>query len=319
MLLVHGGDDGVGAAHRLISHGDWLAGLDIRQAVVVDYLQYLHLVQAGDGLGRLVVVHQNHLLAPGPEQMETGQGAHHFFVFVQNRVAAVTAGEQGLLNVVQVVAEMEGDYALGMAQAHHRHRLVYEPGGLAGVQGGGDDAGVAGAVFQLRGYLRLADYQTGDLGLQRRLYHLRLVAADEYAVGGEHGPVGKALGHGYLDLAGDGVGGLGKFVYQIPLQHADKVEEGQLVHTVFVDSAQVIGGHVTGGENAVKGAVIVEDGDGGHLPVPHGLPGQLQRHGTVQLRGVVKIQVADLGAHVLYVFGGFKTKTLEHVESLVIH
>ena len=100
-----------GAAHRFVAHGDGLAGLDIRQAVVVDYLQYLHLVQAGDGLGRLVVVHQDDLLAPGPEQMETGQGAHHFFVFVQNRVAAVTAGEQGLLNVVQVVAEMEGDYA----------------------------------------------------------------------------------------------------------------------------------------------------------------------------------------------------------------
>ena len=130
----------------------------------------------------------------GPEQMEAGQGAHHFLVFVQNRVAAVAAGEQGLLYIVQVVAEVEGDYALGVAQAHDGHRLVYEPGGLAGVQGGGDDAGVAGAVFQLRGYLRLADYQTGDLGLQRRLYHLRLVAADEYAVGGEHAPSEKLLG-----------------------------------------------------------------------------------------------------------------------------
>lgn len=50
MFLIHTGDDGGGAAHGLVAHPDGLAGLDIRQAVVVDDLQNLRLIQAGNGL-----------------------------------------------------------------------------------------------------------------------------------------------------------------------------------------------------------------------------------------------------------------------------
>ena len=91
MLLIHSGDDGIGAAHRLIADPDGLGGLDIRQTVVVDDLQNLRLIQTRDGLGSLVVIHQNHLLAPGAQQMEAGQGAHHLLVFVQNGIAAEAA------------------------------------------------------------------------------------------------------------------------------------------------------------------------------------------------------------------------------------
>ena len=58
---------------------------------MVDDLQDLRLVQARDGLGKLIMVHQNHLLAPGTEQMIAGQGAHHPLLFIQHRVAAVAA------------------------------------------------------------------------------------------------------------------------------------------------------------------------------------------------------------------------------------
>ena len=54
MLLIHGGYDGVGAADGLVSHADGLPGLDIGEAVVVDDLHYLGLLQSGDGLRLLV-------------------------------------------------------------------------------------------------------------------------------------------------------------------------------------------------------------------------------------------------------------------------
>ena len=50
MLLIHSGDDGIGAAHRLIADPDGLGGLDIRQTVVVDDLQNLRLIQTLYGL-----------------------------------------------------------------------------------------------------------------------------------------------------------------------------------------------------------------------------------------------------------------------------
>ena len=102
------GDDGGGAAHGLVAHPDGLAGLDIRQAVVVDDLQNLRLIQAGNGLGPLVVVHQHHALAPGTQQVIPGQGAHDFFVLVQHRVAAVAAFQHHLADVVDIVRQVDG-------------------------------------------------------------------------------------------------------------------------------------------------------------------------------------------------------------------
>ena len=318
MLLIHGGDDGVGAAHRLVAHGDGLLGLDIRQAVMVNDLQDLHLFQAGDGLGGFVVIHQNHPLSPGPQQVEAGQGAHNLLVFVQHRVAAVAAVQQGLFHVVYVIAEMEADNVLGLAQAHHRHRLIDQASGLPGVQRCGDDAGVPGNLRQLRRNIRLANDQAAHLGLQCGLDHLRLVPADQDALRAQHRPVGIAFGNGDLHLAGHGVGGLGKLIDQIALQHADQIEQRDIADLAFVHGAQVVGGHVAGGQHAVQGAVVVEDGDGGDLPVPHGLPGQLQRHGAVQLRRVVKIQVTDLVAHILNVWRRLKPKAIEHVQRFII-
>ena len=51
-------------------------GLHVRQAVVVDDLHDLRLLEAGDGLRRLVVVHEHDALAVGPEQVVARQRAH---------------------------------------------------------------------------------------------------------------------------------------------------------------------------------------------------------------------------------------------------
>ena len=182
MLLIHGGDNGVGAAYRLIAHGNGLLGLDIRQAVMVDNLQNLHLLQTGDRLGGLIVIHQHHPLPPGTQQMEAGQGAYHLFILIQHRVAAVTAAEKSLLHIVYVIVEVEANDVLGLAQAHHRHRLINQAGGLPGVQGSGNDAGMPGNFRQLRSNVCLADNQTAHLGLQGGADHLRLVAADQKTI-----------------------------------------------------------------------------------------------------------------------------------------
>ena len=250
--------------------------------------------------------------------MEAGQRAHNRLVFVQHRVAAVAAAEQRLFHIVYVIAEMEANNVLGLAQAHHRHSLIDQTGGLPGIQGRGDDAGVPGNLRQLRRDIRLADDQAGHMGLQGGLDHLRLIPTDQQTVRTQRRLIGIAPGNGNLHLAGDRVGGLGKLVDQMALQHADQIEQRDVADHAFIHGAQVIGGHVAGGQHTVQGAVVVEDGDGGDLPIPHGLPGQLQGHGAVQLRRMVEVQVTDLVAHIFNVRRRLKAKAIEHVQRFII-
>ena len=72
-------------------------------------LQDLRLLDARDGLGQLVVVHQYHLLAPGRQQVIAGQGAHHLLLRVQHGVAAVAALQHHLADIVDIIVHMEGD------------------------------------------------------------------------------------------------------------------------------------------------------------------------------------------------------------------
>ena len=127
MLLIHGGDDGVGTADRLVSDDDGLFGLNIGKAVVVDDLGYLHLFQSAHGLGCLVVVNQHDALSLRAKQMEARERTDDLVVLVYYGVASVTAGEQNLLDVVNVVREVEGDQLLGRAHAHNGQRLIDKP------------------------------------------------------------------------------------------------------------------------------------------------------------------------------------------------
>lgn len=69
-LLIHAGDDGGRGAHHVVAEVDGLRCLNVGQAVVVDDLHDLGLVEPPHRLGSLVVIHQHHPLAPGTQQME---------------------------------------------------------------------------------------------------------------------------------------------------------------------------------------------------------------------------------------------------------
>ena len=283
---------------------------------MVDDLHDLHLIQTVDGLGGLVVVHQHHSLAPGTQQVEAGQGAHHMVLFVQNGVAAVTAFQKHFTHIIQIITEMEGDDVFLFAYSGDGDRLIDDSGHPAGVQRGGDDAGgrlpLGPAAFDLC----LADDEAVDSLIQRHLDDLRLVAADQDAVPVNGAEILKRLGQGNHYLAGDGVHIVAEFIDQLALQHTEQVEKRQLVDAAVVYGLHVEGGDVTGGEHPVQTAVLVDNGHGGNLPLPHGAPGQIHGDGAVQLRRPV--QVADLGPHVLDQRRRFKAEAIQHILGLVV-
>ena len=272
VLLIHGGDDGVGAAHRLIAHINGLAGLDICQTVVVDDLQYLRLIQARHGLGDLVMIHQHHLLAAGAQQVVAGQGAHDVFVFVQHGVAAVAALEHHLADVVYVVVQMEAHDLAPLAGTGDGDGLIDQAAHAACGEGRGDDAGVALVIFQIRVDLRAADDEAAHLLIQRTLDHVRLAGAEDDVVAAGKAQVLGGLGHGHHHVAADAGGDVAALVDDAPLQHADQIEHRQLLHMGVHQRLHAEGGDVAGGEHAVERAVVVHHGNGGNALLVHHMP-----------------------------------------------
>ena len=317
-LLVHPRHDGGGAAHRLVADVDGVLGLDVRQAVVVDDGQDVRLLQAGDGLGGLVVVHQHHLLAAGADQVVAGEGPHHPAVGVQDGVAAVAALEDHLPHVVDVVLQPEELQIIPLGDAADGDGLEDPPDRAVAVIGGGDDAGAFGHLPDVVGELRLAEDHAADPKRHRLPEELRLVAADEHRLLLPVGGQVRALRQGQDHLAGDGVDHLAGLREELALQGAEDVEDGHLPQGGVGDGVHVVAGDVPGGEHALEVALVVGDGDGGDvLVLLHGGPGPVDGDGLVEDGGLVVVQVQHLGADVFEVEGRLKAEAGEDGPGLV--
>ena len=298
MLLIHVGDDGRRAADGLVAHADGLHGLNIGQTVVVDDLEDLGLLEPGHGLRQLIVVNEHDALAPRTQEVIARERADDLFVLVEHGVAAVAALEHDLTHVVDVIIEVEADQILRVARAGDRDRLIHQPRHAAGIERGGDDAGLAG-VFKPRGVdVGLAEDDALHADVERAADHIRLVAAENDAVGVGEEQVVAALRQGDRHHAGHAVDLLGAVVEDAPLDDAQEVEQRQRVHVPVADRAHAVGRDVAGGEHAVERAVLVDDGHGRDVLVAHDVPGAVHCDGGVERRRGVVVQVAHLRAHV---------------------
>ena len=230
---------------------------------MVDNGENFRFLQTGDGLGSLVVVNQNHLLAPGAEQMIPGQNANDLLVAVQNGIAGMTVFQHHIPHGIHPVIQMEADHVLGIADPLHRDGLENQPRRPEGVVGGGDDAGFRGHGAQFLGNFRLTQHQTADVQLQRPADHVRLVAAQHDALPGMEQQVLPALGQGDGDLPGDGVGVFPRVVENFALQDGDGVEQRHFLQHAGIGAGHVVVRNVRPGQNAVQRAVLVDHGNGG--------------------------------------------------------
>ena len=272
MLLIHGGDDGIGAAHRLVAHMDGLAGLDVRQTVVVDDLQDLCLIQPGYGLGNLVVIHQHHLLATGAQQMVAGQGAHYFFVLVQHRIAAVAALEHHLSHIVDVIVQVEAHDLPPLAGAGDGNGLIDQAAHPSGRERRGNDAGPARVALQFRVDIRPAYDKTAHILIQRPLDHVRLAGTQDDVIAAGEAQILGGLGHGYHHIATDAGGNASSLVDNAALQNADQIENRQLLHPAVHQRFHTEGGNVPGGEHSIQGAVVINNRHGGNALLVHHRP-----------------------------------------------
>ena len=108
-LEKHARNDGAGTADRLVAHVDGRVRLHLREAVVVDDFEYLRLLQTGDRLMQLVVIHQNHALSLGAQQVKARERADHAIVFIENGITAKAGFQRRFPHVVQIIRQMKRD------------------------------------------------------------------------------------------------------------------------------------------------------------------------------------------------------------------
>ena len=266
-ILEHGGNDGIGGAHRLIADIDGGTGLDVCQTVVIDDLQDLRLLQTGHGLGSLVVVHQHHPLPTGPQQMIPGQNAYYLFLLVQNGVAMLPVLQNLLLHIIQPILQMEAGQILGAADPADGGGLENQSGCPIGIEGGGDDAGGGGIIHQLLADLRLAQHHAVHVHIQSPADHIGLVAAEDDGFFPAEQQVLPALGQSNGDLTLQGVHVLTGLVEDLSLQHGKHVEQGHLIQHTQGDQGHIVAGHILPGQHTVKGAVLVHHRQSGNFLV----------------------------------------------------
>ena len=284
---------------------------------MVDDLEDLGLLEPGHGLRHLVVVHEHDALAPRPQQVIARERADDLFVLVEHGVAAVAALKHDLAHVVDVIVEVEADHVLRLARAGDRDRLIHQPRHAAGIERGGDDAGLARVLQPRRVHVGLAEDDALHADIERAADHIRLVAAEDDAVGVGEEQVVAALGQGDRHHAGHAVDLLGAIVEDAPLDHAQEVEQRQRVHVPVADRAHAVGRDVAGGEHAVERAVLVDDGHGRDVLVAHDVPGAVHRDGGVERRRCVVVQVAHLRADVADRYRLLKAEAIEQTLRLI--
>ena len=286
--------------------------------MVVDDLQDLRLLQAGHGLGCLVVVHQHHLFPLGAQQVIPGQHAHCPILVIQDRVAGVAIFQYRFLNIVHPVFQMEAHHALGVADAAHGSGLEQQTGGAVSVEGGGDDAGLGGQIPQFFRQLCLTQHQAIHIHFHGPAHHFRLIAADDHRGGLAEQQIFVGLGQGNHHFAGDGVDIVAGVVEHFAFQHAQQVEQGHILQYAGVDAGHIVAGDVGTGQNAVQRAILPGHRQGCHIGIfLEFVPGAADGNAEFQNRRGIIIQVADLGEYIVHALGRLETEAVQNHLGLV--
>ena len=285
---------------------------------MIDDLQNFRLIEAGHGLGRLVVIDEHDTLSFWADQMVAGERADDAVVFIQNGIAAVAAFQHTLADVVDKVVEMEALEVLRAADAADGQRLIQQADGAVGIERRGDDDGVRRRIAELLVQLGLTDDDAAGVLLNGATHHVRLVAADDDAAAAGEQQIVTALRQGDAHVAADGIHKIARFVQNTALEHAEHIEQRNGVDVRMLDGLHVAGGDVAGGEHAEQCAVLICDGQGGDGRVRRqSSPRAADGHTGGKRRRCVIVEVAHLRAHGLDPDRGREAEAVEHELRLV--
>ena len=289
------------AAHRNIAEIDRAGGLQTADAVMVDDLQNVRLLQTVHGLGALIVVNENDLLAVQVQQVTAADDAAVLAVLIQNREIAVTHAGHNLFGVLNRRIYAEFQQFLRAHKVAHRRGGGDEPRGGVGIVGGRQH----GAALFLRTCHDGARHRgaaADNDGLRAAVdgAHLGLVpVGDQHKVAGLDELLHDFRAGADADIAAVNVG-VGAADHQLSLQRFQQVRAagvGRGQHC-RVEQVHVRVGNVFDGDKPLQLVVAVHDAERVDLDVAHQVPGRAQAHLAVDARLLADVDVLDLRADV---------------------
>ena len=314
-FLIHPRQDRIGAADRFIAHRNRLDSLNIRKAVVIDNLHNLHLFQTGNRLSRLVMVDQDDFFAPRTQQVKAGERTDYMLLFVKHGVAAETAFEKDLADVVKIIVQMETDNIFRVRNAFYRDGLINDTGNRAPVKRRGDNAWrFIRSPFRL--YFRLTQDNAGSAVGSCLFHRVRLIAADENPVFAAAAFISRGKGDHHVPR--NGVDSVVQLIHNPAFNHTQKIEKRKFFNTGIINCLHIIRSYVPRREHAVQGAVIIQNGKSGNFVASHRFPGQVQRDSACKLRRMVKIKIADLRTHILNIFRRINAEHVQQAAGFVV-
>ena len=253
--------------------------------------------------------------------MVPAHGPDDFVVLIEDGVRSVPGVQEHILHVVEVVVEVEDLEVLGGADAVDRQRQVDHPRGPVGRQRRCNDQRLRRIVAEFLRDICLADDHGLHADVQRMADHVRLLAADDDAVRVVEQHAFMGGGDGDDHIAREFLGNARGLVDDLPLENREQVVDGDVVHMGRIHVFHAVGGNVSGGEHAVKAAVVLHDRDDrrGAVALFHGLPCMEDGNAAVHGGRSVEDEVPHLGADVRDEYRRFRVELVEHPLGLIGH
>ena len=291
--------------------------MNVRQSVVIHNLQNLRLVQPHHGLGLFIVVHEDYLLAAGPQQMKPGQRPHHLFVFIQNRVGPEAALQHRVAHIINIIVQMEADKVSTFTDMGDGQCMPNQAYRLIGIVRGRHQASLRLHIEKLLRNLRLTNNDAAHADFQRTPNHIRLVSADHNAVGIGKEQVLPAGGQCDHHLARNLVPQLPAGIENLSLDDGEQIVYRHAGNHRVADRAHVIVGHVPSGEHAIQRPILVGHWQHRNPVCLHGLPGPADCGSGGECGRRVVVQVPYLCTHIANEARRLKTEALQNGMGLI--
>ena len=289
--------------------------------MVVDDLQNLRVLDAVHGLGLLVVVHHNHLLALQIQQVPSGNHAHVIVVLIHNREIPVALLAHDFPDILRLLIDIEDRQVVGLHKIFDGHALVDEPCRRKRIKRRADHhaAVLLGQLGDGHGDLRaLADNDAAGVHLD----------------GAELGFVPVAQNHqvAFLDIVlhqiriGRRNQHLSLIIVILRRAHQNlslqSVDDIAVLGVGLGQNLAVIHVHVGGGDvadgNQALQLPLLRDRQGHHAQSAHQVPGLLQGQISLHALGLADLDILHLGHHIRHIDGRFRLKEIQHILRLLV-
>ena len=314
VLLIHLVKNGGCTAQGLVPEIDRSRSLQRADPVVIDDLQDSGLLEAVDGLGFLVMVHQDQFLAVHAQQIPSADDAHILSVFIQNREIAVPDRRHDLHGILQGQVQIKGQQPVLLHKVLDRSGHADDTGGREGIVGGSDDRTVTlPGLFQdpLRDLRVDTDDHAG--GAQVDGDHLGLVAVGDQ----DDIPFADQADHG-LGTRSDMDPSLMDMSHRITDQHfAFQGVEQVLVAGMGlaqngrIEQVQIGVRDILDRDQALQTAVFCGHAERIQNIVPHILPRFPHAHVSVEAGRFTDINIPDLRPDIRQQLRGFHAEMVQ--------